>query len=130
MDITKILAIGIIGTFLSVTVRAYKAEFGILTALITSVIILYFLIPQIAQIVTEINEFTVSFGIDVGYIKAITKIIGIAYITEFALELSKDAGEHMLSKKLELAGKITVISIMLPIIKILLTTIVATLADF
>lgn len=129
MDILKIISIGIIGTFLSMTVRAYKPELGVLTALSTAFLILLFTVPYLEGIINGIKSLSENTRADGIYIKSIVKIIGIAYVTQFAAELAKDANESLLSKKLELVGKICIIAIMLPVINSLISAVLDTLAN-
>ena len=130
MDIFKIACIGIIGVFLSMTVREYKPEIGALTALSTAFLLILYTVPKLSGIIDGVNNLAKTGVIDSFYIKSTVKIIGIAYVTEFASELAKDANEVLLSKKLELAGKITIIAIMMPIITALISAITDTLANF
>ena len=130
MEIFKIISIGIIGTFLSMTVRAHKAELGVLTALSTAFLLLFFAVPALSEVVGGIKSLSENAGIDGVYAKAVIKIIGIAYITQFSAELAKDANENLLSKKLELVGKISIIALMMPIISNLMSAIIDTLGDF
>lgn len=129
MDILKIISIGIIGTFLSMTVRAYKPELGVLAALSTAFLILFFTIPYLESIVGSIKTLSENMQTDGIYIKSIIKIIGIAYVTQFASELANDANEALLSKKLELVGKICIISVMIPVISSLISAVLDTLAN-
>ena len=129
MDILKIISIGIIGTFLSMTVRAYKPELGVLTALSTAFLILFFTVPYLEDIIDGIKSISENTKADGIYIKSIVKIVGIAYVTQFAAELAKDANESLLSKKLELVGKISIIAIILPVISSLISAILDTLAN-
>lgn len=130
MDIFKIVSIGIIGTFLSMTVRAYKAELGVLTALTTAFLLLFYIVPGLADVINGIKSLSETAFSESYYTKAIIKIIGIAYITQFSSELAKDANESLLSKKLELVGKISIIALMMPVISSLVSAILDTLADF
>lgn len=129
MDIFKIVGVGIIGVFLSMTVRAYKPELGVLTALSAAFLLILFTVPKLSGIIDGVNSLAENAVIDGYYIKSAVKIIGIAYITDFASELAKDANEALLSKKLELAGKITIIAIMMPVISRLISAILDTIAD-
>jgi stage III sporulation protein AD len=49
-------------------------------------------------------------------IAIVLKIIGIAYICEFAVQILKDTGETSLSSKVELAGRVLIIVLSLPVI--------------
>ena len=50
----------------------------------------------------------------------ILKALGIAYITEFTSELCLDAGEKSIAGKVELAGKIVIFFLALPVFTSLL----------
>lgn len=130
MDIFKIISIGIIGTFLSMTVREYKHELGVLTALSTAFLILFFAVPALSDVIEGIKSLSENAVIDGIYIKSVLKIIGIAYITQFSAELAKDANEQMLSKKLEFVGKICILAIMMPVITGLISAVLDTLEGF
>ncbi|MGQ0512778.1 SpoIIIAC/SpoIIIAD family protein, partial [Bacillus sp. D-CC] len=43
-------------------------------------------------------------------------IIGIAYIAEFGAQITKDAGQGAIASKIELAGKILILVMAIPII--------------
>lgn len=58
------------------------------------------------------------------YISTILKIIGIAYIAEFASHISKDAGQGALAAKVELAGKILILAMAIPILTVLIETVI------
>ena len=44
------------------------------------------------------------------------KVIGIAYLCEFGVQVLKDAGENALAVKVELAGKVIIFAVTLPLI--------------
>lgn len=46
----------------------------------------------------------------------IIKVLAVAYITDFTAQLCKDAGENSVGSKVELAGKITIFYIAMPIL--------------
>lgn len=57
------------------------------------------------------------------YLETILKIIGIAYVAEFASQITKDAGQGTLASKIELAGKILILAMAIPILTVLIETI-------
>ncbi len=130
MELTKIIGIGIIGAFLSVTVRTYRPELGIGIAAATGLVIFSMIVPEVSSVISDLLSLCENTGVNVEYFKAIIKIIGIAYITQYAGELTKDAGERAIAKKLEFAGKVSVLVLMMPIVKNLLNTIISTLMSF
>lgn len=130
MEITKIIGVGIIGTFFAITVRSYRTELGMGVSAAAGIVIFAMVIPQLGEAIKKLSELCEESGIDIEYFKVIIKIIGIAYITQFGAELAKDAGEGAVAKKIEFAGKVSVITIMLPIVENLLDVIISTLMSF
>ncbi len=130
MEISRIIGVGIIGAFLAVTVKNYRPELGMGVAAITGVVIFVMLLPELSRVLENIYSLTASSKVSLEYVKTVIKIIGIAYITQFASELAKDAGEGAISKKIEFAGKISVLALMMPIVEGLLDAVINALMSF
>lgn len=64
------------------------------------------------------------------YLQTILKIIGIAYIAEFGAQIAKDAGQGSLAGKIELAGKILIIVMAIPIITVIIETIIQLIPNY
>ncbi len=62
-------------------------------------------------------------NINLVYVETILKIIGIAYIAEFGAQITRDAGQSAIAAKIELAGKIIIITIAIPILKVIIETV-------
>ena len=58
------------------------------------------------------------------FITLLIKITGIAILTEFAVSICKDSGESAIANKIDLGGKIIIISISIPIITALLELVI------
>ena len=130
MDIASLLGIGIVGTIVAVTVKNHRAEIGVCVALAVGIVIFVRVLPEISQMLDALEEICEGQDVAEEYFKLIVKVTGIAYITQFASELAKDAGEGAISKKLELAGKIGIICIIMPTVKNLITIITDVLMSF
>lgn len=66
----------------------------------------------------------VNAKVNIIYVETILKIIGIAYIAEFAAQITKDAGQGAIASKIELAGKILILAMAIPILSVLIETII------
>lgn len=64
-------------------------------------------------------------NINMVYLQTILKIIGIAYIAEFGAQIAKDAGQATIAAKIELAGKILIIVLAIPILTALIELILS-----
>lgn len=116
MDIFRIIAIGLIGGILTMTVRQYKSEYGILVALVTVTVILFLTLDTLSAAIEQITAITEKSGVDTRYIAAVMKVVGVAYITQFGAEMLRDGGEGAIAMKVELAGKVFILGLTLPIV--------------
>src|SRR5690554_574723 len=101
MQVFQIVGLGIISTILIVTIKDFKPEFKILISIATGVIIFSILLSEIGYVIETINTLSTRVNVNIGYFETIIKIIGIAYIVEFASQISKDAGENSIAMKIE-----------------------------
>lgn len=124
MDMMQIAVIGIVATILIAVIKVYRPEIAIQISIVTGIIIFLLILNKISSVIQLLSEYSEKAGIDISYIKILFKIIGIAYITEFGAEICKDAGENSIASKVELAGKVTIIILAVPIITALLDLII------
>lgn len=121
-EIIKITAVGLLGGITAMTVGQYRREFGMLTALITAVFVFGYAAQWLSGVISGLRSIIEETGIDIKYFTSVIKVVGIAYITQFGAEILRDCGENAIALKLELAGKIFIMSLTLPIISDFLHT--------
>src|SRR5690606_30432087 len=122
--ILQIAGIALITTFLVLAIKEQKPNFAFLLVLFVGTGIFLFLVDQVQKIILMIENLASSANVNTLYVKTILKIIGIAYIAEFAAQISKDAGLGSMAAKVELAGKILILAIAVPIMTALIETII------
>lgn len=115
MFIFKIIGIGIVGTILSLLVKQYKPEVSIAIPVLTGVAILSFCIPYLSELFRMIESIAKQAGIELYHLQIVIKIIGVAYICQFASDICRDAGETSIASKIELGGKVAIITLSMPI---------------
>ena len=116
----KICAIGIAALIIISIVKTYKPEFTVEVTLCAGMILLYFIIDSLKYgfgFIADIYE-DLSYGKE--YFPIRLKVLGIAYITEFAAAICQDAGEKSIASKVELAGKIAIFFAAIPVFTSLL----------
>ncbi|MCT4596168.1 MAG: stage III sporulation protein AD [Anaeromicrobium sp.] len=128
MDIFKIVGVGIIATVLSMTFKKHKPEISLQISLVAGLVIFLFILSKLGTVLELLNMISKRLDIDIIYISTIFKIIGIAYIAEFGAQLCKDAGEGAIASKIELAGKVLIMVLAIPILVGLLNTIIQLIA--
>ncbi|MCL7746136.1 stage III sporulation protein AD [Halalkalibacter alkaliphilus] len=116
MDIIQIVGLGLIATFLALVVKEQKPIFAFMLTVFVGVLIFLFLIDEIAKIVKMLEGIAEQANMNMMYLQTILKIIGIAYIAEFGSQIAKDAGQAAIASKIELAGKILILVMAIPIL--------------
>lgn len=124
MEIIQIVGIGLVAALLTLVVKQHVPAFAFLISLFAGSIIFLFLIGKIAEVIGVLQGLAEQSGINMVFLKTILKIIGIAYIAEFASQIIKDAGEDALASKVELAGKILIMFMAIPIIRVIIETVI------
>jgi len=124
MDILQIVCIGIIAVVLSSMLKAQRPEIALQVSIVTGILIFIIIIVKLSAVIDFLQTFSKRADIDSTYINILLKIVGIAYIAEFGAEVCKDAGESSVASKIELAGKVTIVILAVPIISSLLDLVV------
>src|SRR5699024_3409100 len=116
MDILQIVVLGIVASILYIILKDINTSFAFFIIIITGIVILLVIIKQIGSIFQLIESLGEKANIDGMYLETILKIIGIAYIAELGTNITKDAGLNSIAAKIELAGKIFILLLSIPII--------------
>lgn len=123
MDIVKIIGIGLIAVVIILILKQYKPDFAIYVSLIAGIAILFISLTQLSGVLDLLKNISSKANINSQYLSLLLKITGIAFLTEFAVSVSNDCGETAIAHKMDLGGKVIIISISIPIITALLETI-------
>lgn len=116
MDIFKVIGIGLTGGILAVILKQYKNEYALLLGLATAALILFMTLDTVENAIGQIRLITERSGVDMRYFTAVMKVVGVAYITQFGAQLLRDGGENAIAMKVELAGKVFILGLTMPII--------------
>ena len=103
--------------------RQYKPEFAIYVALIAGIVIISLSLTKITGIIELLKSISTKANINTSFITLLLKITGIAFLTEFAVNISNDCGETAIANKIDIGGKVLITVISMPIITSLLETI-------
>lgn len=124
VEILQIVGVGIVAAILIVILKSQKPEIGVQVSIITGIAIFLLIAGKMSAVIDLLNSFARKANIDSSYISTLLKIVGIAYITEFGADICRDAGESSIASKIELAGKVIIVVIAVPIITSLLDLII------
>jgi len=117
MDILQIVMVGIVASLLYVILKDSNPTFAFFLVVVTGVGLFLLIIRQVGAVFELMESLGAKAKIDGMYLATILKIIAIAYIAELGVHLTKDAGLGSVAAKIELAGKISILLLAVPIIK-------------
>jgi stage III sporulation protein AD len=127
MEIFQIVAIGLIASILTVLLKDHRPEIALQVSVVTGLVILVLIIFKLVSVFEALNNLSSRIDVDIVYLSTIFKIIGIAYVAEFGAQVCRDAGETSIASKIELAGKVIIMVLAVPILMALLELIVRVL---
>ncbi|MEH7452246.1 stage III sporulation protein AD, partial [Gottfriedia acidiceleris] len=84
-----------------------------------------FLLDKVQFLLDQIQKLANQASIKNVYVETLLKIIGIAYIAEFGVQITKDAGQGAIASKIELGGKVLILVLAVPILTALIETILS-----
>lgn len=124
MDVVKIIGVGLIALIIIIVIKQYRPEFTIYVSLIAGAIILMLIMDKISAVINLLTSLSSKTAINNEFLVLLIKITGIAFLTEFAVSICKDSGETAIANKMDMGGKVIIISMSIPIIASLLETVV------
>lgn len=119
----QIAAIGLAGTLLSLAVRSYRPEFSVYISIACGIILFMTVIAQFSDILSVVSDVFSRSGYANSYFPVLLKILAIAYLTDLISQVCRDAGENGIASKTEMAGKIFILYVSLPVFTSILSMI-------
>lgn len=117
MDIIKILGIAFLTSIAAILIKPTKPEISFAITIAGAILILLILIDYFKAMIAIIDMIATETNISNELIKMLFKIVGVGYISEFGAGVLSDFGNNNLADKVNLAGKIIIIILALPIIE-------------
>ena len=115
MNLTGLIAIAMLSTTISVMIKRYHPEYSIFISLTAGIFILFIVFSELAPSIQKINRLITASGISCDHAKILFKVLGICFLVQFASDACNDAGESSLASKIELAGKVIILAMSLPL---------------
>ncbi|MDD6236301.1 MAG: SpoIIIAC/SpoIIIAD family protein [Clostridiales bacterium] len=115
MNILAIVGIGIVATAICILIKQYRPEFAMMVSLSCGVLIFVMILLHLSPAILDIQELMSKASLDNGYFKVLVKSLGICYVTSIASDSCKDAGQAAIAGKIELAAKVAIVILALPL---------------
>jgi len=110
-----ITVITFIGAF-SLVLKKYAREYSLLISIAMSILTIIYLASSIIPIFSYIKNLVSAANIPDKYSSLLFKSLGICFLTQFASDSCRDAGESSLASKIEIVGKVSIVTASLPLL--------------
>jgi stage III sporulation protein AD len=115
VGIFAVIGIGVVAAVIAVALRQAKPDYALLVSLAAGVFILYRILIDIMPVVAEVESIIKAAGVHAEYARVMFKALGICMLTQIACDTCKDAGETSIATKLEIAGRVSILVVSLPL---------------
>lgn len=122
MDILAVCICAIVAMVLSLTIKKYNPELSVLLSIGVGIIIFVIILNFISPVINQINSLVQISKIPTEYSAVLIKALGICFICQFSADACRDVSQTALATKVELAGKLLIVILALPMIEEITTT--------
>ncbi len=125
--IISILAI--LASLFAIMLKDKNPEISMLISIAATVVILLMIIPELIPVLDEIKALSDLSEIESENILILFKALGICFITQFCADSCLDCGQRAMSSKVELAGKVSIAIIAMPLFRQILQSVLSILGN-
>lgn len=115
--ILRLCGLALLTAAAALLIKQYKPELALPVSAAGAVIMLLALMDELGALTDGIGALSSGFA---EYTQPVVKSLGIALIAQTSGELCRDIGENACASRVELAGKLCILSLCLPLITELL----------
>ncbi|MCM1267356.1 MAG: stage III sporulation protein AD [Bacteroidales bacterium] len=123
MDMIKVGTIGVLSILFALSLKSYKAEYGIYIALAVCLVILEYIMRYFMQILSGIEVLRGYLRDHYSYLSLLLKAVGATYACEFCAGICRDAGYGGVAGQMEMLGKVYILSMGMPVLLSLIESI-------
>lgn len=124
MTMLSVIGIALCATFLSLLLKRHHPEFSVAVSIAASVVLFFSVSHHFLTLKEALNNMALRCNLSPKLLVLLYKVVGTAYLGQFAGSLCRDAGETALAGILEFCTKITILLMSLPLMTSLFETLI------
>jgi stage III sporulation protein AD len=125
MNVVGIAGIAVCAAVIAAMLRRYHQEYSVILGIAAEVVILLEVFRNVSPVLNQVGGLLSSSGLSSQYAVILLKTLGICFLAQFAADACRDAGENALASQVELAGKVAIVVLSLPLFQKIASTAVA-----
>lgn len=115
MNVAGIVGTALIAAAFAALLRRGNAEYALVLRISAGVLIALEILQAMIPALQQITSLLGVAGISGEYSGILLRTLGVTFLTQFAADACKDAGEGALASKVELAGRVSILVLALPL---------------
>ena len=122
--LVTVVGILLCGALLSAVLRTQRPELAVCLSLLAAALTVGMLLGELSPLITTLRRMTALGGIDDSGLAVVLRGAGICLVTQLAADTCRDAGDTALAGKAELAGRVLLLLLAVPLYEQILTLVV------
>ena len=123
MEVMTVGILGLAAVLLATQLKAVRPEYATYLILAAGILVAFYTVGRWGTVLDMLQRYMDQLPIDAVYVTTLLKMIGIAYMIQLCAGLCKDAGYSAVAGQIETFGKLTILSLSLPVMLALLDTV-------
>jgi stage III sporulation protein AD len=128
MDIMQIVGIALVVTSVGAILKQFRPEMAVQLTIVASVALFIVVMDKVKLVVELLESLANQANISSFYLLIVLKIVGVAFVAELGSQICRDAGDGALAAKVDIAAKVSVIVLAMPIITAIIQSMMTLLA--
>ncbi len=123
MDILAIAALCIVTAIIAKTIQPTNQDIAIVITIAGVAAAAFSIIGTISDVLYEVQNLAGISDVNASYISIVFRVLGICYVCEISSSCCRDCGESALASIIDIAGRVAISFICLPLIKSFIETV-------
>lgn len=115
MSIISVCVLGVFAVLSALTLKNYNKEIAAMIILSAVVLLGIAVLPLLSELCVSVKEFSALANIPGEYVSVLVKSLGMCYITQISVDLCKENGSQSVASQIEIAGKVLILVIAIPV---------------
>lgn len=114
---------GIVAILFAMQFKNSKSEYAVYISFAAGIILIFMVISRFMIVKNSLEELQQYIDINPDYIVIMIKIAGISYISDITSTMCEDAGFRTIASQIEMIGRMSILTISIPVLLALFETI-------
>ncbi len=117
MNVLGVAVFAIVAAILALTLKQYSPQIAVVVSVGAGVLLFGYIAASLLPVLQEVLSISLLSDGVAENIGTLFKCLGICYVVQLAADSCRDAGQQAIASKVELAGKVAVLALALPMLK-------------